>query len=61
LALAAAEGVEDGVVEHASNGVLSVGRDTIVNDSLLLGAACRSVSNLGSSCCVPPSSLIEAA
>lgn len=39
LTLGAAEGVENGIVESSPHGVLSVGRDTVVNNALLLGAA----------------------
>lgn len=40
LALGAAERVEDGVVEGAGPGVLAVGREAVVHNALLLGAAC---------------------
>lgn len=36
LALAAAEGVENRIVKGAGEGVLAVGRETPVNDALLL-------------------------
>lgn len=36
LALAATESVEEGVVDHAGGGILSVGREAIVDDALLL-------------------------
>lgn len=40
LALGAAEGVEEGVVQRAGEGVLAVGGEAPVDDALLLGAAC---------------------
>lgn len=40
LALGAAEGVEDGVVDDAGRGVLSVGGEAVLDNALLLGTAC---------------------
>jgi hypothetical protein len=41
LVLGAAEDVEDGVVAGAGEGVLSVRRETVLDDALLLGSACK--------------------
>lgn len=38
LALGTTERVEESVVDHASSGVLSVGRKAVVDDTLLFGA-----------------------
>lgn len=40
LGLCAAENVEDGIVSSSGKGVLTVSRETVVNDALLLGTTC---------------------
>lgn len=52
LSPGAAEGVEDGIVANASENVLTVGRDTPVDDTLLLGTAYGPVSIQVSKSCV---------
>lgn len=44
LRLGATESVEDGVMSGAGPGVLTVSGETVVNNALLLGAACVRVS-----------------
>lgn len=47
LGLGAAEGVEDGVVQRAGEGVLAVSRETPVDNALLLvGTTCGLVSSI---------------
>lgn len=59
LALGASERVEDGVVERTGNRVLSVGRDAVVYDALLLPSACKPVSiSVVIEACMSPSSVL---
>lgn len=57
LTLGTTEGVEKGVVDHTGNGVLSVGRDTIVNDALLLGTTCVELVTSARDVMFPPFAL----